>query len=57
MAESVGTIKAALPMRQFLLVARWKAAWAEDLETNLTWGEFLSGMANDKAMWPAKEKA
>jgi len=46
------TLKAELPMRSFLLVARWKAAWDERLGTVQTWPEFLTGMANDKTMWP-----
>ena len=48
-----GTVKAVLPVRAFLLVSRWKAAWSSDLETNLTWAEFLETMANDKNHWPA----
>ena len=50
--EGMRTLKAEFPMRGFLLVARWKAAWDERLGTAQTWTEFLTGMASDKAMWP-----
>ena len=50
-------VRADLPMRGYFLVSRWKAAWEEYLGTTLSWGEFLTGMANDRAHWPKEKRA